>query len=169
MKTSTYNPSPLEVDFANALYILQKELEKHLQDNQITKVETFLKRDNPMVRFNLVDSLNISIEKRQIVKEGKRAGEENWVNVGYYADLPQAARALLNQHIKLLTGEKEIKNLKAFAQLLAACSAGIEEACAGAKRALIYEQIKRGLQEKGYKGDVEEAVRRTLGEDQPST
>lgn len=55
MKTSTYNPSPLEVDFANALYILQKEVEKHLQDNEITKVETFLKRDNPMVRFNLVD------------------------------------------------------------------------------------------------------------------
>lgn len=55
MKTSTYNPSPLEVDFANALYILQKELEKHLQDNQIVRVETQLKRDNPMVRFNLVD------------------------------------------------------------------------------------------------------------------
>jgi hypothetical protein len=55
MKTATYNPSPLEVDFANALYILQKEVEKHLQGNQITKVETFLKRDNPMVRFNLVD------------------------------------------------------------------------------------------------------------------
>jgi hypothetical protein len=55
MKTSTYNPSPLEVDLANALYILQKELEKHLQDNEITKVETYLKRDNPMVRFNLVD------------------------------------------------------------------------------------------------------------------
>ena len=55
MKTSTYNPSPLEVDFANSLYILQQEIEKHLQGNQITKVETFLKRDNPMVRFNLVD------------------------------------------------------------------------------------------------------------------
>jgi hypothetical protein len=55
MKTSTYNPSPLEVDFANALYILQKEIEKHLQDSTVTKVETHLKRDNPMVRFNLVD------------------------------------------------------------------------------------------------------------------
>jgi hypothetical protein len=55
MKTSTYNPSPLEVDFANALYILQKDLEKHLQGNQITKVETFLQRDNPMVKFNMVD------------------------------------------------------------------------------------------------------------------
>jgi hypothetical protein len=55
MKTSTYNPSPLEVDFANALYILQKEIEKHLQGNEITHVETQLKRDNPMVRFSLVD------------------------------------------------------------------------------------------------------------------
>jgi hypothetical protein len=55
MKTSIYNPSPVEVDFANALYILQKEIEKHLQDNHITKVETQIKSDNPMVRFNLVD------------------------------------------------------------------------------------------------------------------
>ena len=55
MKTSTYNPSPLEVDFANSLYILQKEIEKHLQGHEVTKVETYLKRDNPMVRFTLVD------------------------------------------------------------------------------------------------------------------
>jgi len=55
MKTSTYNPSPLEVDFANALFILQKELEKHLQDNQIVNVETQLNRDNPSVKFSLLD------------------------------------------------------------------------------------------------------------------
>ena len=55
MKTTSYNPSPLEVDFANALYIVQKELEKHLQNNTITNVETHLKRDNPMVKFSLVD------------------------------------------------------------------------------------------------------------------
>jgi hypothetical protein len=55
MKTSTYNPSPLEVDFANALHILQKDIEKHLQGNQITHVESHLKRDNPMVKFSLVD------------------------------------------------------------------------------------------------------------------
>ena len=55
MKTSTYNPSPLEVDFANSLYILQKEIEKHLQGNEIRGVETHLKRDNPMVKFSLVD------------------------------------------------------------------------------------------------------------------
>jgi hypothetical protein len=55
MKTTTYNPSPLEVDFANALYILQIEIEKHLQGNHVTNVETQLKRDNPMVRFSMVD------------------------------------------------------------------------------------------------------------------
>jgi hypothetical protein len=55
MKTSSYNPSTLEVDFANALYILQKEIEKHLQHTTVTNVETHLKRDNPMVRFSLVD------------------------------------------------------------------------------------------------------------------
>jgi len=55
MKTDSYNPSSIEVDFANALYILQKELEKHLQYNTITNVETHLKRDNPMVKFTLVD------------------------------------------------------------------------------------------------------------------
>lgn len=55
MKTSSYNPSSLEVDFANALTILQKEIEKHLQNNQITSIEPNLSRDNPMVKFNLVD------------------------------------------------------------------------------------------------------------------
>ena len=55
MKTSSYNPSPLEVDMANALFIIQKEIEKHLQDNHIVHVETNIHRDNPMVKFNLLD------------------------------------------------------------------------------------------------------------------
>ncbi len=55
MKTSSYNPSPLEVDMANALFILQKEIEKHLQDNEIIQVQTNINRDNPMVKFNLLD------------------------------------------------------------------------------------------------------------------
>ena len=33
----------------------QKEIEKHLQDNKIVGVEPNLTRDNPMVKFNLVD------------------------------------------------------------------------------------------------------------------
>ena len=40
MKTASYNPSSLEVHFANALFILQKELEKHLEENQIIHVES---------------------------------------------------------------------------------------------------------------------------------
>ena len=55
MKTSTYNPSPLEIDFANALYILQKELEKHLKDNQVINVESHIRKDNPMIKFSLLD------------------------------------------------------------------------------------------------------------------
>jgi len=55
MKTNAYNPSPLEVDFANALFILQKDIQKHLQDNQVVNVETNIKRDNPMIKFSLVD------------------------------------------------------------------------------------------------------------------
>ena len=55
MKTSTYKPSPIEVDFANALFILQKEIEKHLQDNQVINVESHIRKDNPMVKFSLLD------------------------------------------------------------------------------------------------------------------
>ncbi len=55
MKTSTYNPSPLEVDFANALHILQGEIQKHLQNNEVVNVESNIKRDNPMVKFSLLD------------------------------------------------------------------------------------------------------------------
>lgn len=55
MKTVSYNPSQLEVDFANALKLLQKDIEKHLKENKITNVETHLRKDNPMVKFSLLD------------------------------------------------------------------------------------------------------------------
>jgi hypothetical protein len=55
MKTAAYNPSSLEVDFANALIILQKDIQKHLQGNQIVNIESNINRDNPMVKFSLVD------------------------------------------------------------------------------------------------------------------
>ncbi len=56
MKTTTYNPSPLEVDFATALSLLQKELEQKLQNTRIASVENCVQRDNPMVKFSLIDS-----------------------------------------------------------------------------------------------------------------
>lgn len=55
MKTSSYNPSPLEVDMANALLILQTSIEKHLQDNKIVRAEPDLSKDNPTVKFILED------------------------------------------------------------------------------------------------------------------
>ena len=55
MKTSTYNPSPLEVDMANSLTILQNEIVKHLQDCDIVSVEPNIKRDNPTVKFQVID------------------------------------------------------------------------------------------------------------------
>ena len=55
MKTSTYNPSPLEENFVNALHILQDQIEKQLKDNQIVNVESNLNRDNPMIKFSLID------------------------------------------------------------------------------------------------------------------
>jgi hypothetical protein len=55
MKTSTYNPSALEIDFANALQALRDQIQTHLSSNQITHVENHLGKDNPMVKFSLVD------------------------------------------------------------------------------------------------------------------
>jgi hypothetical protein len=55
MKTTTYNPSPLEENFANALHKLQEQIELHLDGNKIVNVESNLNRDNPMVKFSMVD------------------------------------------------------------------------------------------------------------------
>ncbi len=56
MKTTTYNPSPLEENFANALHKLQEQIEQHLNGNKIVNVESNLNRDNPMVKFSMVDT-----------------------------------------------------------------------------------------------------------------
>lgn len=55
MKTSTYNPSPLEVDVANALFILQDQIQKHLHGNEVISVESDINQDNPTVKFSLLD------------------------------------------------------------------------------------------------------------------
>lgn len=55
MKTPTYNPSPLEVNLADALYSLQTEIQKHLPDNRIVDVKSETRTENPLVRFHLLD------------------------------------------------------------------------------------------------------------------
>jgi len=55
MKTQDYNPSKLEVAFAHAIEDLQTQIEKHLPDNEIIKVENKIAADNPLVKFYLLD------------------------------------------------------------------------------------------------------------------
>jgi len=55
MKTTIYNPSPLETQIANALIGLQKEIEKNLKDLTISQASADLTQDNPSVKFNLID------------------------------------------------------------------------------------------------------------------
>ena len=56
MKTTQYNPSQLEVNFARAIEDLQGQIEKHLPNNQIIKVENKISADNPLVKFYLLDN-----------------------------------------------------------------------------------------------------------------
>jgi hypothetical protein len=55
MKTTTYNPSPLEVEFAQAIVELKSEIEKRLKDNKIIQTENRINADNPLVLFLLED------------------------------------------------------------------------------------------------------------------
>jgi len=55
MKTTTYNPSPIEVDFANVLHQLQDKIEDNLAENEIIKVENNINDDNPTLKFFLLD------------------------------------------------------------------------------------------------------------------
>jgi len=55
MKTTVYNPSPLETEIANALVSAQKEIEKHLKDISIHHATADLLQDNPSVKLDLVD------------------------------------------------------------------------------------------------------------------
>jgi hypothetical protein len=56
MKTTIYNPSPIENEIANALVSLQNEIEKKLIDKTISKMTTNLTQDNPTVKFELTDN-----------------------------------------------------------------------------------------------------------------
>lgn len=38
------------------------------------------------------DDINVELVKKRVIKEGKRAGEVDWDNVGNYSSLPAALR-----------------------------------------------------------------------------
>lgn len=55
MKTMTYNPSPLEIEFANILEELQDQIESRLNGNKIVAFDKNSNMDNPLVRITLQD------------------------------------------------------------------------------------------------------------------
>ncbi len=58
MKTTSYNPSPLEVEIAKALHEICGQIEGKLSTSKIEKVECDTTADNPFVKFYLKDDDN---------------------------------------------------------------------------------------------------------------
>ncbi len=55
MKTTLYNPSNIELEFANAIKGLIPEIEEKLSTNKILDVKTTIDVDNPFLVFSLED------------------------------------------------------------------------------------------------------------------
>ena len=55
MKTNSYNPSPLEVEFAGILEELATEINKKLKNKKIESAHINDHEDNPVCQFNIVD------------------------------------------------------------------------------------------------------------------
>lgn len=55
MKTLIYNPSQIEIAFAEAITQLKDDIEKKLPGAKIVNVENRIKADNPLVLFVLED------------------------------------------------------------------------------------------------------------------
>ncbi len=55
MKTTNYNPSALEVEIANAVYKLEKNISALLSDNEIINIENKIQEDNPLIIIHTLD------------------------------------------------------------------------------------------------------------------
>lgn len=55
MKTSSFNPSPIELEFAQAMKSLQDEIQKKIS-SRIVDIQKNLNSDNPTLIFKLEDS-----------------------------------------------------------------------------------------------------------------
>lgn len=58
MKTTSYNPSPLEVEFVQALESLSAQIEEKLDDLRIDKIECDTEAENPFLKFHFYDQDN---------------------------------------------------------------------------------------------------------------
>ena len=55
MKTNSYNPSPLEIEFANLLDDLIDEMNLRLKNRKIESSDIQLDQDNPTFRMDICD------------------------------------------------------------------------------------------------------------------
>jgi hypothetical protein len=55
MKTTSYNPSALEVEIAEIIAKMKDQINEHLKNRSIVAVEHDLKMDNPQLYFTVED------------------------------------------------------------------------------------------------------------------
>lgn len=55
MKTTSYNPSALEIEMTHIIHELQEQISKKFRDNEILNIEANTETDNPIVRIQLLD------------------------------------------------------------------------------------------------------------------
>lgn len=55
MKTTSYNPSPLEVEFAKAIEENIETIAKRLSNLKITRIDNKIDTDNPALRIHILD------------------------------------------------------------------------------------------------------------------
>lgn len=58
MKTTAYNPSPIEIEMAEAISQLSEQLTSALKNLKVTKIEKMIDQDNPSLVMNLIDEDN---------------------------------------------------------------------------------------------------------------
>ena len=55
MKTTSYNPSEIEVEFATVIESLKDTISDKLSQKKILSVENHLNMDNPILKVHLID------------------------------------------------------------------------------------------------------------------
>lgn len=75
-------------------------------------------------RFKITsDDKNFILQEKKTAKEGKSAGEEYFVTVGYYGRVEDAAKRIIDQQIK----SSECKELKEVIQLIRQVKVDIDQ------------------------------------------
>ena len=55
MKTKSYNPSPLEVEFVSVIESLQQDINKRLEKSEVRSFEHNINIDNPTLKAKIID------------------------------------------------------------------------------------------------------------------